>query len=344
MKSYERSPEKALCPLCCTEDADLLWRVSSKQAAQHFVLFEKHPDRFAELVLHIEELWGRSTCKVMQCAQCGFCFSDPYVAGDERFYSLAYVRSGYPKWKWEFQVTYDVLRRNLRPNGKLIEIGAGDGAFVKKIATEILPKENLFCTEFSEYGRDQIEKSGIKCVPKDIRELSGPEFEKFADVICLFQVLEHMDRLDELFEKLNWLLKPGGSVFIAVPNQNMIQFNELNGALLDMPPNHIGRWNKKCFNIIGKKHNFILADYQVEDSAFPLMAKQFINYRFLRNCQNSESLSNKLRRVEIGSFIDRTAEALGVAVNAVMAVPALLSLVEAKSNLGNSQWVHFVGK
>jgi hypothetical protein len=33
-----------------------------------------------------------------------------------------------------------------------------------------------------------------------------------------------------------------------------------------------------------------------------------------------------------------------VAVNAVMAAPALLSLIKDKSNLGNSQWVHFVGK
>jgi SAM-dependent methyltransferase len=280
----------------------------------------------------------------MQCTQCGFCFSDPYVAGDERFYSLAYVRSGYPKWKWEFQVTYDAIRRNLRPNGKLIEIGAGDGAFAKKIANEILPKENILCTEFSEYGRDQIEKSGIKCVPKDIRALSGPEFEKFADVIYLFQVLEHMDRLDVLFEKLNWLLKPGGSVFIAVPNQNMIQFNELNGALLDMPPNHIGRWSKKCFDIIGKKHSFIVTDYQIEYTPFPLMARQFINNSFFRNCQNSESFSSKMRRVDIGFYLDRTAEALGIAVNAVMAVPALLALIEDKSNLGNSQWVHFVGK
>jgi hypothetical protein len=42
-----------------------------------------------------------------------------------------------------------------------------------------------------------------------------------------------MDGLDVLFEKFNWLLKPGGSIFIAVPNQNMIEFNELNGALLE---------------------------------------------------------------------------------------------------------------
>jgi 2-polyprenyl-3-methyl-5-hydroxy-6-metoxy-1,4-benzoquinol methylase len=196
----------------------------------------------------------------MQCSQRGFCFSYPYVAGDERFYSLAYVRSGYPKWKWEFQITYDLLRRNLRSNGKLIEIGAGNGAFISKIAKEVLAKENIFCTEFSEYGRHQIENWGIKCVPKDIRELSGQEYEKCADVICLFQVLEHMDGLHVLFEKLNWLLKPGGSIFIAVPNQNMIEFNELNGALLDMPPNHVGRWKRRCFEIIGSRHNLTLED------------------------------------------------------------------------------------
>ena len=344
MKSYEKSREKALCPVCCTEVAHVLWRVSSKQAAQHFVLYEKYPDRFNDLALHIENLWGQSTCEVMQCAQCGFCFSYPYVAGDEQFYSLAYVRSGYPKWKWEFQITYEALKRNLHSTGKLIEIGAGDGAFIRKIAKEVLPKENIFCTEFSEYGRDQIESFGVKCVAKDIRELSDLEFENFADVICLFQVLEHMDRLDVLFEKLNWLLKPGGSIFIAVPNQNMIKFNELNGALLDMPPNHIGRWNKECFKTIGSRHNLHLADYQVEDTALASMAMQFINYRFLRNSQKSESFSNKLFRVELGTYIDRTAQTLGVAVNAVMAMPALLSLIEDKPNLGNSQWVHFVVK
>jgi hypothetical protein len=87
-----------------------------------------------------------------------------------------------------------------------------------------------------------------------------------------------------------------------------------------------------------------LEDYQVQNSDLPLMARQFINYRFLRNCQNSESLSSKLRNIGINSYIDKTAQALGVAVNAVMAAPALLSLIKDKSNLGNSQWVHFVGK
>jgi hypothetical protein len=153
-----------------------------------------------------------------------------------------------------------------------------------------------------------------------------------------------MDRLDVLFEKLDWLLKPGGSIFIAVPNQNMIEFNELNGALLDMPPNYIGRWNKECLEVIENRHNLHVADYQAEDGAFALMANQFINYRFLRNSQNSESLSNKLRKAEVSTYIDRIAQALGVVVNGFMALPSLISLIEDKSNLENSQWVHFIGK
>lgn len=112
MKSYKHNPQKAICPICCTRDAHLLWHVSSRNwAAQHFVLQEKYPDRFADLVLHLEKLWGQSTCEVVQCNHCGFCYSYPYVAGDKRPHTLAYVRSGYPKWKWEFQMTYNVLRR-----------------------------------------------------------------------------------------------------------------------------------------------------------------------------------------------------------------------------------------
>ena len=341
MKSYANSKQKALCPICSKEDAHLLWRANSKQAAQHFILKEKYPERYSDLVLHIEKLWGQSTCGVVQCDQCGFCYSYPYVAGDKTFYGLAYTRLGYPKWKWEFQITYDVLRDNLPANAKLIEIGAGDGAFIKRIAKEILPKENIFCTEFSEYGRDQIEKFGVNCTFKDVRDLSGLELEGFADVVCLFQVLEHMDRLDVLFEKLIFLLKPGGSIFIAVPNQNRIRFNELNGALLDMPPNHIGRWNKESFKAIGKKHNLSIVDYKIEDSDLLSTVKQFIIYRFLRNAQNSGSFSNKLQKVK-NRRLQGVTQVLGVAVNAITAIPEILSLIDSKTGLGNSQWVHFV--
>ena len=142
------------CPVCCANEAHLLWSVSSKQAAQHFILKEKQSERFLKLVSHIESLWGQDICEVVQCNNCGFCYSNPYVAGDKQFYTLAYERSpgGYPTWKWEYQITYETLKMFLKPEATLLEIGAGDGAFVKRISNELLPKENIICTDFSEYG------------------------------------------------------------------------------------------------------------------------------------------------------------------------------------------------
>ena len=336
MQSYKKIPKTIKCPICCANDACVLWRVSSRQAAQHFVLHEKYPERFSELVSHIEVLWGKRTCEIVRCNKCGFCYSSPYIAGDMRFYNLAYDRSGYPSWKWEFQLTYDVLRMFLKPEFTLLEIGAGDGAFVKRIAEEILPKENIFCTEFSEYGRHQIENLGLKCFSKDIRELQSVEFEGSFDVVCMFQVLEHMDRLDVLFQKLNWIMQKGGSLFIAVPNQRRIEFNELNGALLDMPPNHIGRWNEECFQEIGKQNGFHIEGYQVERSSFSARVKQFITYRYLWKSQQSGSFENYVQRIKNRSLL-RTFQMIGVAVNLIMATPAF---TRNGFREGNSQWVH----
>lgn len=340
MQNYQQIPKKLNCPICRTDNAHVLWCASSKQAAQHFVLQEKYHDIFLELVSHIERLWGQATCEVVQCDNCEFCYSNPYVAGDERFYRLAYVYpGGYPTWKWEFQLTYDVLTKSAGSDTTLLEIGAGDGAFIRRIANKILPKENILCTEFSEYGRRQIEKIGVRCLSDDVRRLSSGELqEKTIDIICMFQVLEHMDELTVLFERLNWLLKKGGSVFIAVPNPRIIEFDELNGAVLDMPPNHIGRWNKKCFEQIATQTGLHIEDYKIETSSFVSMARQFIIYRLLQRSQLSGSLENNLLKIRNRHLL-RIMKMIGVAINAVTAIPALAKM---NAGLGNSQWIHFI--
>jgi SAM-dependent methyltransferase len=235
-------------------------------------------------------------------------------------------------------MTYDVLSECLHSNAKLIEIGAGDGAFIKRIADKILPKEKIICTEFSEYGRNQIQKFGVSCLSEDVRDLTHAELEGSTDVICMFQVLEHMDKLDILFQKLNWLLKRGGNLFIAVPNKNRIEFNELNGALLDMPPNHIGRWSYDCFDEIGRRHGFHIKDYKIENISFALMAKQFVIYRFLRNSQQGGTFSNSIQKIRNRHLL-KIGQVIAVTANSIAAIPALARM---NSGLGNSQWVHLI--
>ncbi len=337
MHNYKKTPKKVKCPVCCNDNAQVLWGVSSEQAAQHFVLQEKYPERFSELVSHIQSLWGRDTCEVVECDKCGFCFSNPYISGDKKFYDLAYSRSGYPLQKWEFQLTNDVLKTLTKKNLRLLEIGAGNGSFIKQIAGKTVLKENILCTEFSEYGRRQIEILDVKCISQDIKNLSNTRWKESFDIVCAFQVPEHMDGLEVLFQKLNWLIKPGGSLFVAVPNQKIIEFNELNGALLDMPPNHIGRWNKKSFEVIGKQNGFRIKDYRIEKTNFTSMAKRFIISRLMRKSQQSGSLENRIFKIR-NLFLLRIMQMTGVAVNSIIAIPAL---AEMNSGMGSSLWVHF---
>ena len=223
MRHYSLTPTESTCPICYSSNAHILWSASSEQSAQHFKLKEVDRQRFLELASHIESLWRQHTCEVVCCDNCGFCYSNPYIAGDERFYTLASGGSGYPAWKWEYQLTYEVLEKS-SDGFNLLEIGAGDGAFVRRIAPALTPKQNVVCTEFSDYGRNQIRTYGIACFSEDIRVCDSPELNEYFDVVCMFQVLEHTDHLDSLFQRLNWLTRRKANLFIAVPNPKWIKF------------------------------------------------------------------------------------------------------------------------
>jgi SAM-dependent methyltransferase len=303
------------------------------------VLKEKDFQRHLDLATQIETLWGQNTCEVIKCSNCDFCYSNPYIAGDEKFYTIAYERNGYPKWKWEFEETFLVLKQyKNNSNISLLEIGAGDGAFINKILQNIFSKENLFCTEFSQFGRKKIENMGVKCFDSDFRNFTSQDLHEKYDFICMFQVLEHLDNLQSTFLKLNWLMKIGGSLFISVPDNLRIEFNELNCALLDMPPNHVGRWNKKCFEIIGIQYGFKIENYKNEKFSFFSMAKQYINYRMLRKSQFNGTLENWIFSLN-HNFLFKLFRIISFSLNTLFSLPKLLMM---DSSHGGSQWVHLI--
>ena len=336
MKNYANLPVSVPCPVCATESAVQLWQVSSRDAAQHYVLKEAAKERYNALVKSIESLWGGENCRVVRCGSCQFVFSDPYIAGNAGFYGLAYERSGYPKWKWEYQITLEALRHEKKSEAYL-EIGAGDGAFVSKVVNELIPPERAFCTEFSEYGRNRIRELGIRCEAKDIRDIKAPEFQGHFDVVCMFQVLEHLADLDSLFKQLRWLTTKSAHMYIAVPNPDRIEYNELNGALWDMPPNHIGRYRKATFEAICARWGWEMLDHKIERSPIFDTAKSFVLYRFLKRAQDSSSWENKVMRISHAK-LRKAVQLVGVAIHLLLSMPALARM--ASKHRGMSQWVH----
>jgi 2-polyprenyl-3-methyl-5-hydroxy-6-metoxy-1,4-benzoquinol methylase len=288
--SYINSVYNAACPICSNTKNRLLYKVSSKEAAIHFLvthwLDKSHLDKIDN---KIAALWNKKTAAVVACNSCRFVFADPFVAGDHEFYNLLpHAKDETAEdWKWEFDITYKTIAGLIANNKdlKVLEIGASTGGFVKRLA-QIIPKENIFCLEHSEIGVHSITKAGIEAYTWNFHEMQHkPGFAQKFDIVCLFQVLEHLDALADTFKTLHFVTKPHGHLFIGVPNGNKIKFNELNGALLDMPPNHIGRYNKTSFEYLGNRHGWNIDEIMVETYTPMDVMKTVMYYRSLKERQ-----------------------------------------------------------
>ena len=66
----------------------------------------------------------------------------------------------------------------------------------------------------------------------------------------MFQILEHMDGMDELMKRLNLIGARNCHIFMAVPNARRIAYNDAHCALPDLPPNHIGGWMPRAFEAV----------------------------------------------------------------------------------------------
>jgi 2-polyprenyl-3-methyl-5-hydroxy-6-metoxy-1,4-benzoquinol methylase len=94
--------------------------------------------------------------------------------------------------------------------GKVLDIGAGTGDFL------LTAKENGWKTigvEPSEKAKAIAIQKGIEFVV-ETQELESHSF----DVITMWHVLEHVPNLDNQIKELKRLVKPNGTVIIAVPN------------------------------------------------------------------------------------------------------------------------------
>ncbi len=175
---------------------------------------------------------------IYECVKTKYRFYYPYdVDGDKKFYEkLEKFDWYYMPWKWEHEIT----KKNLKGGEKILEVGCGGLGFVKQLQNEGYDITGLEMNEQSVFNGKQF---SLKILNETIQEHSKNNLNRY-DLVCSYQVLEHISDVNSFIQAQLNCLKIGGKLVISVPNNN--SFIKLTkGGLLNFPPHHMGMWNIK---------------------------------------------------------------------------------------------------
>ena len=144
------------------------------------------------------------------------------------------------------------LINSLQPNkGKILDIGAGTGDFLSVAKND---GWQTIGVEPNERAKSIAIKKGISFV-EQTSELENQSF----DVISMWHVLEHVPDLDQQIKELKRLLKPSGTLIIAVPNFKSFDAKHYGKfwAAFDVPI-HFWHFSKTAIKLLFEKEEMKL--------------------------------------------------------------------------------------
>jgi 2-polyprenyl-3-methyl-5-hydroxy-6-metoxy-1,4-benzoquinol methylase len=158
-------------------------------------------------------------------------------------------------WKWEHEVTKEYLK----DGQTVLEVGCAHGAFLKKI-NELYDLKESVGLELNE--STPADSSKWKIVNQFVQDYQKENKGRF-DIVCSFQVLEHIADVHGFIQAQIECLKPGGLLIISVPNND--SFIKNGDFCLNMPPHHMGLWNTKSLKSLENIFSIQLVKFHYEE-------------------------------------------------------------------------------
>jgi 2-polyprenyl-3-methyl-5-hydroxy-6-metoxy-1,4-benzoquinol methylase len=240
--------------------------------------------------------------KVLECEKTGYRFYYPYeIAGDAEFYEQLQMvmdkrEMYYRPWGYDHQYAYD----HIKPGTIVLDVGCGSGNFLKRIKEKT---NSVVGLEFNNAAIEKCKQQGFEVYPDTIQK-HADDRPGYYDVVCLFQVLEHIADIKPFLEACLKTLKKGGKLIIGVPSNEPYLQGYNKYSTLNLPPHHMGLWNAVAFESIQALFNIKLVGKQYESKG-RLMLDAYFRVKYWLNIKSTihrHSLGEKIKMFFLAPF------------------------------------------
>lgn len=139
------------------------------------------------------------------------------------------------------------------PPGRALEIGCGVGDFLRVLETL---GTTCFGTEMSANAAERarkLVKGEVAVAPFDATVFPGQKF----DAIFLWEVIEHVSDLRQMFAEIFRRLAPGGRLVLSTPNyQSRLMWEDVPRDPRATPPVHVTFWTRRALELFLRELGF----------------------------------------------------------------------------------------
>jgi 2-polyprenyl-3-methyl-5-hydroxy-6-metoxy-1,4-benzoquinol methylase len=211
----QRFQTDSRCPRCQTTDANRLYRIPEMDK------------------------------RIASCPTCGIGRIDPIPTPDElnAYYPAAYYGSRGQKFEYLIERLLSIvsqrqirsIRNRVPSGGRILDIGCGRGMLARSLVESGF---KVLATDFSGDATHGIDPRIELRISASIAE-AGFEDASF-DAVVIWHVFEHLSDPSTALQEIHRVLKPGGRLFIAVPNFESLQARIFGRHWFHLdPPRHL---------------------------------------------------------------------------------------------------------